>query len=469
MESITPDTTNSAEIKIAKLYIFLLPFRMIAPLSFIKDIIGPLANYTDTVVLFIGLLLWIGNAGGMKISSINLPLYRTIRNSVFVLNISSFVMAFVMFYLYGDCNDKSPFLGIVPMILFYFQYLLMFIYNIRVFQLLDYRTIIRILTKSCSVLLVIGYIQVLVLLGIGTSVYDFLAKIIGGFVPSSFFYKLPLTASEGAGAGSIIGILVLPFLFARYLHGDKKSLRQLILWLIPLYYTHSSTAYLLFMLDLGIFVYLLLCQMKKTGHIVKVLPLVIVGCLIVSAVVIGGNKFGLADELAYVTIDKASDLENGSTVARMVPFIINWGCFTEMPIAGVGNGLQGYFFSKYFPYEFLSVPGTDLGGFLQRATESGTIANGGTFLPGYLSGYGILGILILIAVIKKLRKTFKSRSSHLGLFREMFIIGSWAFLITALSSEMYCLYFAWFVLSIPFMYFDFNEKSKTSSNYQRSY
>lgn len=450
---------NSIEVKVAKLYLFLLPFRMITPLSFLKDIMGPLANYVDTVFLLIGLFLWMSKPSGMRIAAINVPLYRTIRNSIFTLNLLSFLMSWVMYYQYGYCNGKSPFLGILPMILFYFQYLLMFIYNIRVFQLLDYDTIIGVLNKTCMVLLVIGYMQVLVLLGIGMSVYDFFAKFIGGFVLSSDFYKLPLTATEGAGAGAIIGILVLPFLFAKYLHGDKKSLRQLILWLIPLYFTHSSTAYLLFVLDLGIFVVLLIRQMRENGHFTKIIHIIILGSIIICAVMIGGKASGLSDEIAYVAIDKASDMENGSTVSRMVPFILNWGCFTESPLLGVGNGLQGYFFTKYFPYEYLSLSGGELGQFLKVATETGKIANGGTFLPGYLSGYGIVGIVILINFIHKLRKTFKSRSKHLGLFREMFIIGSWAFLITSLSSEMYCLYFAWFVLAIPFMYFKHNEIS----------
>lgn len=444
------------EIQVAKLYLVLLPFRIITPFEFLKAIMGPLANYVDTIFLALGLLLWLNSQIRMPINAINQPLFKTIRNSVLLLNLSSVIMAFVMYDLYGNCNGKSPFIGIIPMILFYFQYLMMFLYNIRVFQILDYRTIVRMISKACTALLVLGYVQVLVLRGLGVGIYDLLANVIGGFEPSSDFYKLPLTASEGAGAGGLIGIFVIPFLIARYLHGHKKSLVQIILWLIPLYYTHSSTAYFLFLFDFCIFLILLLRQSKKTGGYAKIMTTGIFVTIFVSTALYTVGEAGFADELTYVAFDKVSDLENGSTVSRMTPFFINSGCFKEMPIAGVGNGLQGYFYAKYFPYEFLSVPGTDLANFLEKVQSPGTIANGGIFLPGYISGYGIIGILILINFIIKLRKTFKARESHLGVFREMFILGSWAFLIMSFSSEMYCLYYAWFVLSIPFMYFDFN-------------
>lgn len=452
-------SSSSLEVRVAKLYLFLLPFRMITPFEFLQDVIGPLANFIDIIFLTFGLVLWILSPGGMRIYSINVPLYRTLRNSILLLNLMSLVMACVMCLQYGDYNGKSPFLAIIPMGLFYFQYLLIFLYNMRVFQLMDYRTIVRIFSRLCVVLLVIGYIQVMAIWGIGAQLYDTFAEIIGGFVPSSKFYKLPLTGSEAAAGGAIMCIFVFPFLIARYLHGNKKSLLQLLLWLLPLYYTRSSTAYLLFVVDMGAFILLLLRQLKETGHLAKLISVVAFACVISFAVVSGSAETGLIEEISYTAFDKAVDIDNGSTASRMVPFVVNWGCFTEMPLIGVGNGLQGYFFFKYFPYEFLNAPGTDLGIFLERASESGSIPNGGTFLLGYFSGYGIIGIVILIIIILKLWKTFKARESMLGVFREMFIIGSCSFLLASVSSEMYCQYYAWFVISIPFMYY-----ANTSAN-----
>ncbi len=448
------------EIKIAKLYLFFLPFRMIMPFEFLKLIVGPLANYFDTVFLMIGLSLWLFNGKGVRILSTNMPLLRTTCNSVLYLNISSIVMASVMYFTYGNFNGQSPFIAVMPMILFYFQYLLIFVYNNRVFQLLSYSTVVGIINKTCKVLLIIGYIQVLVILGIGGSVYDFISSIIGGFVNSSSIYKLPLTATEGAGAGGLLGIFVFPFLMSRYLHGHKGSLYQIILWLLPLYFTHSSTAYLLFALDLGIFFIILV---KRFNGFVNVMRIGVVSVIILTGMTASSPE--IRNEISYMLIEKATDTDNGSTVSRMTPYIINWGCFTEMPLMGVGNGLQGYFYEKYFPKEFLNVPGTDLGVFYEKINEPGTIANGACFLPGYFSGYGIVGLLVLINFIFALRRTRKLRKKELGLFNEMFIIGSVAFLVMSISSEMYCLYYAWFVLSIPFMYFQNNtSRERISAN-----
>lgn len=443
---------SPSEVAVAKLYLLLLPFRMIAPLEFLQDLMGPLANYIDTIFISIGLFLWIMHQQGIHISKINMPLYKTVRNSILYLNASSIVMACVMYCIYGDCNGKSPFVGIIPMILFYTQYFFMFLYNIRVFQLLTYNDIVKLISKCCLMLLVLGYAQVLAMLGVASSVYDVFAEILS--IPTSDYPKLSLTGSEGASAGVLLGVFIFPFLFARYIHGDKKSLTQVFLWLVPLYFTHSSTAYMLFGIDLMLFIYVYIKKLNSSATYIKIIS---IGCISIS-LYIGATYMGvinnkLVEEINYMAFEKVGDKSNGSTMARMAPYFINWGCFTEMPIMGVGNGLQGYFFKKYFPYRLLSVPGTDLGQFYKRATEDGKIANGGCFLPGYFSGYGIIGIIVLVNIIIQLRKTRNTRRKELGVFNEMFTLGAVAFFVMAFTSEVYCLYYAWFVLSIPFMYY----------------
>lgn len=126
-----------------------------------------------------------------------------------------------------------------------------------------------------------------------------------------------------------------------------------------------------------------------------------------------------------------------------------------MPLLGVGNGLQGYFYNKYFPMEFLSIAGSDVGEFYEIAQTG--IANGGCFWPGYLSGYGILGLLVLFNLVTKLIKQRKLRCQNLGLFNEMFIMGAICFIPLGMQGEAYSLYYAWFVLAIPFMYFQKEE------------
>lgn len=445
--------TNSIEVKIAKLYLFFLPFRMIMPLSWLADYIGPLGGSFDLLFHLFGLFLWNCNEGGFRFSAINSPLFNTLRTSIILLNVSSVIMSIVMYFSFGELNGKSPFFAIIPMMLFYFQYLLMFLYNIRVFTILDYQTIVRQLRRICIVLLVLAYIQIVVMRGIGAGIYDAVVNVVGGINPSSKLPKLCLTLSEGAAAGCLIGVFVLPFILARIIHGEKRAKYELVLWLIPIYYTHSSTAMLLVLFDMLLFSYLMA---KNSANGRKFVTNVIGGAVFVGMVAIVFLMSGLIqseiiEDVNYLVFEKIGDDENGSTISRSVPLYINWGCFTEMPVLGVGNGLQGYFFNKYFPMQYLMVRGSDVGVFFERAQTG--IANGGCFWPGYLSGYGIFGLCILINIILKMKTTIDSRRYNLGLFREMFIIGALSFFPLGMQGEAYSLYFAWFVIAIPFMYY----------------
>lgn len=446
--------TTRLEIRVAKLYIFFLPFRMIMPFEWLQGIIGPLANYFDLIFHLWGLILWLQNERGFHYDSLNKPLFSTIRNAVVYLNVSSVIMACVMYYLYGNYYGHSPFFGVVPMILFYFQYLFMFLYNIRVFSLIDYDDMVNILSRTCRVLLILGYVQVAVLLGIGASSYDLMAQIVGGLQLSSEIGKLPLTGTEGAAAGSLLGVFVFPFLFAKSLHGYKNSMYEIFLWLVPLYFTHSSTAMLLFILSFFMFLFFVSrYSMKRTKYIRRIVgvgSILVVSC----ALLLYSNIIDteVTSEIDYLVFEKAVDDDNGSVAARSVPFILSWGCFQEMPILGVGNGLQGYFFDKYFPLDFLNYPSMDY--FYEKRHEG--IGNAGAFFPGYFSGYGIVGLIVLMAVVKKLKRTLRLRKGNLGLFYEMFLIGGICCIPNGLQGDFYCLYYVWFVLSIPFMLYNLN-------------
>ena len=63
------------------------------------------------------------------------------------------------------------------------------------------------------------------------------------------------------------------------------------------------------------------------------------------------NKITYAEmfeQIEYLLFEKATDSDNGSTVSRTVPLLVNWGAFMEHPIFGVGNGLQGYYYEKFY-------------------------------------------------------------------------------------------------------------------------
>lgn len=447
--------TTQGERKLAKIYLFCLPFRMFALLSFLPMLVGPLANFFDAIINIIGLIVWQNNEGALRYHPRNNPLFQTILYSVIYLNISSVLMSIVMYSTYGNCNGESPFWAIVPMILFYFQYVLMFFYNIRVFAILDYATIRKVFNALCKTLLVLGYIQVVVMHGIGGGVYDAIVSVIGGIRLSDQLPKLCLTLSEGSAAGCLMGTLVFPYLYSRFNNGEKNVKIEILLWMPLLFFSHSTTALILFVVVSFIFL-----TRNKERHIISVVRQTVFAVVVVGALfyISGRNATNERDTIQYLLLEKASDESNGSTISRNATYGYNWGCFTEMPLMGVGNGLQGYFFNKYFPYQYLRMEGSDIAYFYEVAQTG--IANGDCFFPGYFSGYGIIGLIVLAIIIFAMVKTYKSRKQHLGVFGDMFVMGSVGFFVMGFQGEAYCLYYAWFVVSIPFMYWEQNQISK---------
>lgn len=455
---------RSLEITVAKLYVFLLPFRLIAPLSFLNSILGVCALYTVVVFHILGFILWIYNEGGVLGTKDfwNGRLIKYIFFLVIYLNLSSFIMAFVMQAEHGSLGNEDAFSGIAGMIVYFTQYAFMFLYNMRVFQILNKETINALLHKLCVTLLVIGYIQVLVMNGIGGAIYDAI-DVLDVLQNSNLLGKLCLTGSEGASAGSILSILVFPVLFSKILTEEKnvKYIVEVILWLVPLFFTNSSTAYILATIEFFLFSFCLIKRdIKKSLKVISIgLVLLIIGAIILGWLdVLNSEMF---EQIEYMLLEKATDRENGSTVSRTVPLLVNWGAFTEHPIFGVGNGLQGYYFDKYFPSWAYNVPGSDIRVFMERNTG---ISNGAVFIPSLLSGYGLVGITLIAVFAIKCIQTIFIKKKYIGNFFYMYIFVGIAFLVSGFQGDMYGRYYVWFMLSIPFVLCEEKDESEERYN-----
>lgn len=446
--------THNMEIAIAKMYLYLLPFRMISPLLFIKDIVGVCALYTDFVLHMAGMLLWVFNCKGNLTapSSENKLLITNFIKLVMYLNCSSIVMSFVIDSRFGRLGNDTAFDGIMGMLIYFTQYALMLLYNMRVFSLLDRKTISKILHQVCVVLLVIGYMQVLVMNGIGGAIYDAI-DILDIVRNSNQLPKLCLTGSEGAAAGSLISLFVMPVLLSDIIvnKNTKRNAIEIILWLIPLYFTQSSTAYILFTVEMIMFAFLMAIEKKQILRFIKIVSISLVVVLLLGTVLgmTGVINDEVVSDIQYLLFDKATDENNGSTISRTVPLMVNWGAFTEYPLFGVGNGLQGYFYEKYFPEEAYRVQGSDVTEFL-KVSRTG-ISNGGVFFPSLLSGYGTVGMILIVLFIFSMIKVMHYKKTYIEKFYYMWILASAAFLVTGFQGDLYGKYYAWFMISLPFI------------------
>ena len=453
--NVLQQNNNSWAVIIAKIYIFCLTFKMILPLRFMESIIGSAALSFDVIPHFLGVLIIIAEKNG-KITFNEDDEGKTLLyffEMVIWFIISSVIMAIIIQSSYGNMGEESAYKGIIGMILYWAQYALILFYNYRVFKLLTITDLEITLKAEIIVLLIIGYFQVGVMTVGGqlARIYDKI-DFLDLLNDSNNLPKLSLTGSEGAYAGYIIGTLVLPFIYARNLAGKSKRgiLLYILIWLPIIYMSFSSGAYILFFLTtIGYLFYFV-----KTRGVSKSI-IIAVGLLILVSIIIFlfGNEIlnalpeDISYNIRYLLFEKIQDNDNGSTVLRSIPFYYNWGAFTEYPFIGVGNGLQGYFLEKYLPASLAVVKGVDTSGLMKRWTSG--ISNGSLFWPSILSGYGLVGVFLVIIYIIKSERLLRTKTKELGTMYYMYRLSLIGVIFAGFATDFVAKYYVWFAISLP--------------------
>lgn len=442
---------STFERSIAKLYLFLLPVRMISPLLGFASLFHGAAQNFDFILNILGIAVYlIEHRFVLTISNTNSSdrAFKTFGLTACVLNSMSLVMAFLTQITKGSYAGETAFSGILGMEIYFFQYVLIIAYNRRVFHILSEDEIKRVLSCACWALMILGYYQALVLIfgGVFRSILESI-DVCHILWPEKSMWKLSLTGREGASAGSIFAIFVLPFLLDCLLEDKKRiTIIQIVFWIPLLIMMQSSSAYL--MTAATLFGYLM-C--KFSGDKKKRTLAVFGGAVAVIIVILFGDVFLelLPQDVKYLMFEKALDMKNGSTVARVVPFVTNWKAFLQEPIIGVGNGLQGYYYVEYFPEWAKNVAGSDVMTFYNTAQK--TIINGGLFFPGLLSGYGIVGLMLIFNIGRIIRGRLKEMKNAGCFAYNYFKIAVWAIVVCGFQSEFAGNYVIWFVLGLPFM------------------
>ena len=446
----------NSEIWIARLYLYLLPIRMIAPLIFLRNIIPGAAVYFDLVLHGLGLLLIFMRTRGRAILDTD-PSSKLMQHFAFLivyLNFSSIIMSVVIQYTRGNYAGESAFSGIVGMLLYFTQYAFMLFYNKHVFEMISKEELLTILRRVCWFLLILGYWQVMAMSfgGAFAAIHDAF-DIFDVLYSAEEMPKLCLTGSEGASAGSIISIFVLPVLYGCILGGNKSALSfvQVLLWLVPLYFTRSSTAYILFAVVSIFFLFLWIKESAKKHPAALVLVVIFLLLIVLILILFEVSVFSdeVVEQIQYLLMEKITDEKNGSTISRTVPLVVNWKTFLRYPIFGVGNGLQGYFYVEDFPKWAMNVPGSDVMEFYEISKYG--ISNGAVFFPSLLSGYGIVGVVMIIIFAVHLVMNAISGKKQMGSFYYTFLLAAVAILFTGFQGDIYGSYYIWFMLSLPLM------------------
>lgn len=428
---------------VAIIYIYMLPFRMILQLSNLFVFFKGAAYYFDIVFHIIGLSLLLIRK--KRVPKEEKKLLNLIRNIVIIFSIISIVMAFITQISKGSYAGETAFSGIVGMFIYFWQYYLIVYYDFFVFKMLSSKNILKILNRLCLFLLILGYVQIICLNSNKIKLLFTKLDIFGVLFPADNMWKLSLTTLEGASAGGLICCFVLPILYSQILM--KKNyfqVLQIFLWIPVVYFTKSSTAYILYVSTTITFVFFYIKNIKKFFMIVALAFLVFFLLFIFK----NSLPSEFQDGINYLLFEKIADKSNGSTVSRMIPLYMNWNSFKSSPIFGVGNGLQGYFFNDVSSW-MLNVPGSDIRSFYKIAST--TIANGGCFFLGVISGYGLVGTCFVIYYVIKSNKLLKIKKDELDCFYYMYYIAAFSIIIFGFQGDFCGLYYIWFILSIPFM------------------
>ena len=458
--------SSNLENYIAKIYLFLLPIRMISPFLGVAELFHGAALYFDFILNVLGLVVYLVEHR-YKIIMSDESSNRTFKNfviTVCILNLMSLIMAIITQITKGNYAGETAFSGILGMEIYFFQYIFIIAYNKRIFHILSDSEIKKILSYSCFALMILGYYQILVLTfgGVFKNILD-TVDVFHILWPDNSMWKLSLTGKEGADAGSIFGIFVFPFLLGNLLNKEERSLAfiQIILWIPLLVMMKSSSAYLMAMADIFGFIFCI-----SSGKARKKIIVFVGGIFFIILFGIFGGKLInlLPTDVKYLMFGKALDLDNGSTVARLVPLATNWRAFLEEPLIGVGNGLQGYYYIEFFPDWARNVAGSDVMTFYNTAKNQ--IVNGGLFFPSLLSGYGIVGAVLVFNIIKGIKGRLVYMKKANTFAYNFFRIAVWAIIVCGFQSEFAGNYMIWFVIGLPFMeYVEWRKEDEEDYSY----
>lgn len=448
------ESTVKFEKGIAVLYVLCLPIRMLVPFGFLQNYVGGCALNFDFFFHIIGLALWFFQGGRLRLTKKGRNLLIGWIVVVCTLVLISAINAARYYYRFGMLYGEDSISAIVGQVVYWLQYVLMVLYNIRVFYLLTMHNIWKLIGIISNIMLLVGYFQIAVVVFRADwfcRLYDFIASDVL-FLQSDYLLnekRIVLSTTEPAYASYMIIRLFLPLLLTDIIINGmtKRNFVKLLFWMPVIYYTKSSNMYILFCVELLVFIVIkcgrILREKRITLNFISGLML-FGGLAVLSSAAFGGIRN--MTSILYILRYKLTDRTNMSTAWRIAPIYVNWEIFKRFPIWGIGNGNQGFFFWDFFPewaYDLLKNT-------RMMEWNSNEMTNGILFFPSILSGYGLVGSLILLGYFFTLALyMIKEKHSHYKEFC-FFFIAIAGIVVNGFSADFAGAFDVWFVLSIPF-------------------
>ena len=444
------------------LFIILLPFQLFPFLSSFKLFFSRNASINNCFfVLMIGLLLLIIQMrgvirfrGSLTVVALRLPI---------LLVLLSLFTSTVLLPVLGELYGKNALSASFSKSVYYLLIALTFYYNAYLFEYLTADRIARILNFLCWFNLLIGAFQLLMIYVIPTlgSIYDALDffNILEDSTYLIYYKRVCLTCSEPSIMGMSVGVLLLPYAMAQFLH-QRRNLKYLF-FIVALtaisFFSFSSSVYITIVMNYLVFLFFLF-KGSKSAYI---LIFIFTGLV----VILSAFSFGLlddsyiGDQLSFLLLEKTTDMNNLSTGYRFTTVINDIACFLRYPLSGIGNGNQGFLYNETMLSSMVS--DSVRVNYQTVAAMDGKLGliSGGAFVPSFISGYGIIGVLLLSDFVIRCVRTVRRKREEMGYLFEYYCIGALSYLAmgtVAISIEGN--FMALFVLSLPLSVDQFREK-----------
>lgn len=435
-----------------KLFLFLLPFML--PYALRNSIISYASHVSVYIILIV---LFLKSCKNNYLQTNKCVMFLLIVELIWV-SITLF-NAVRLYLIFGEIGGEDTFKAIQgPM---YFHLFMFASFYSLTFLFKNTDNVGEIIDSTMNFLvnieIVIGLFQLLIIFNfpLVSQFYDFFN--IGEILCTSSFLKtmhrISLSGSEPASLGVLICILFLPYLISKRKYLKKRrdfyiSNVRIVFFLIFLFFSYSTTAYVIFIIQILCFGIRKISYIKKYAKKLFFFGMIFLLC--VSSLMIPNVRRSVINSeiyqsIQYVAINKLTDTSNQSTTHRWTSIINDLKVFQEFPLLGVGDGNQGFRYATNIPSYMAKNPKT------QEMIEGDYgVVNGGPFLFAILSGFGIVGlipfILWLIEYFKYIRKDVYFKKQYLY---EWFKISFPSIIITLMTGGMRLEVI--FILSFPFI------------------
>ena len=425
------------------------------PFPFVQTLPLPSALRTNGFVCAVALLLYVALKSKMRFLE-DRGVRRYLPFIVYAMGITA-IMSLVLYEPLGSLFGENTISATAPSYL----WLVMILLVIGALGYLFEHTSSDMLNSAFEAfvvcVIILGVMQAITV-ATGLPLYD--AFNVFGLFQDILGGRISTIGSEPSANAIIIGMISLPYVISRLVHGAPKRFRfYLVILLVLVGFVSSSQCYFS-VISLGVGC-LAVFRPKHFKHTL-IITLSLIGCIAcVAFIMISASGVNLMESEAvrqahYYIFEKVGDSSNQSTAYRMSTLVNDIYVFGRYPVFGVGDGLQGFYFNENVAEHWRTDGSIELENAL---TGKVGLVGSGCLMTGLLSSFGVVGFALFAYVLLSSIRDAHIRRKAMGAWYEMFLLALFAMLpATVIGLTLHGSWSLYLILAMPFMAFHSEEE-----------